>query len=129
ERFLLLWGLWDGTAYELLSEWSNYREAHGLVSDIRLFESHVHRVIDFYHTHIYSGELAEDGLHLPGGVPNAVPLAADTPPDLAAAIGQLWRWWGFVDLAPLAVLHSAILGNAIIELYDDVRSMKVRARM
>lgn len=128
-RFILLWSYWDGTAYEDLIEWATYKRDHGLVEDIRLFESHVRRVVDFYHTHVYSGELAEDGLRLPGGLPNAIPLAQETDPTLAAAIGQLWQWWGFVDVAPLAVLYASTVGNCPVEIFDDVRARKVRVNL
>jgi hypothetical protein len=124
-RFVLLWSFWDGTAYDNLEHWATYKQEHDLVSDLRLFRSHVKQLVDFWWYHVYSGELADDGLVLPGGVQNAIPLASDTKVRLASPIGQLWQWWGWVDGMRLVMLYQAITGNCTVELVDDVRRQKV----
>lgn len=126
-RLILLWGYYSGTAFDMLQDWARYKADYGLVYDIRLLRSHVKKLVDFYNFHVYSGELSEDGLNLPNGVPNAIPLAPDTDKDLAQAIATLWKWWGWVDGMLRVTKWAPATGNCFVELVDDIMRQKVYA--
>lgn len=118
-RYQRLWDYYQGTAFEDLQAWAEYRRAFGLYRQIRLVWDHVHSLVEFYATHIWSGSLANDGLHLPDGVSNAIPLAEDTDPELAAAIAQLWQWWNFQEVMTMIVRYTAALGEILVEIKDN----------
>lgn len=124
-RYLRLWEYYDGTAYTNLGDWSEYKTVYGLYRKIRQVWDHAHEIVEFYATHIWSGSLASDGLNLPNGVANAVPLAEDTDPTLAMAIGQLFQWWNFQQLQTTIPRYTAALGELLVEIKDDVASGKV----
>lgn len=124
-RYQRLWDYYQGTAFEDLHAWAQYRRAFGLYRQIRLVWDHVHSLVEFYATHVWSGSLADDGLHLPDGVPNAIPLAEDTNPELAAAIAQLWQWWNFQEVMTMLVRYTAALGEMLVEIKDDPDRGKV----
>lgn len=123
-RYELLYDLYDGTAYHTI-RWSEYKKAYGLYRKIRQVWDHAHEIVEFYATHIWSGSLAKDGLNLPDGVPNAIPLAEDTNEKLASAIGQLWSWWNWQQNMVNVVRYTAALGELLVELVDDVESGKI----
>jgi hypothetical protein len=124
-RYARLWDLYQGTAFEDLEAWAEYRRAFALYRQIRLIWDHVHSLVEFYATHVWSGSLADDGLKLPDGVPNAIPLAEDTDTSLAAAIGQLWKWWNFQEVMTMLVRYTAALGEMLVEIKDDPDRGKV----
>jgi hypothetical protein len=124
-RYQRLWELYDGTAFTNMDAWQQYKSVHGLYRQIRQIYDHVHELVEFYATHIWSGSLAKDGLHLPDGVLNAVPLAEDTSPKLAAAIAQLFTWWNFQEVMTVIPRYSGALGELLVELRDDPQRGKV----
>lgn len=124
-RYQRLWDYYQGTAFEDMRAWAEYRRAFGLYRQIRLVWDHVHSLVEFYATHVWSGSIADDGLHLPDGVPNAIPLAEDTDPDLAAAVAQLWQWWNFQEVMTMLVRYTAALGEILVEIKDDPDRGKV----
>src|SRR6478752_5206291 len=124
-RYQLLWDYYQGNAFDDLQQWAEYRKAYGLYRQIRQVWDHVHGLVEFYATHVWSGSLAEDGLKLPDGVPNAIPLAEDTKPELAAALGQLWTWWNFQEVMTMLVRYVAALGEMLVEVKDDPDRGKV----
>jgi hypothetical protein len=124
-RFQRLWDYYQGTAFDDSLAWAEYKRAYGLYRQIRSVWDHVHSLVEFYATHVWSGTLADDGLHLPDGVPNAIPLAEDTKPELAAAIGQLWTWWNFQEVMTMLVRYTAALGEVLVEIKDDPDRGKV----
>lgn len=128
-RYHRLWDLYQGTAFDDVSAWAEYRRQHGLYRQIRLVWDHVHALVEFYATHVWPGSLAADGRDLPDGVENAIPLAQDTDPALAAAIGQLWTWWNFQESMVMLVRYTAALGETLVELHDDPDTGKVRMKV
>lgn len=125
KRYELLWDLYDGTAFSDMSDWSEYKSHYGLYRQIRMIWDHVHELVEFYSTHIWSGTLSYDGHKLPDGVQNAVPLAEDVEEKLAIAIGQLWKWWNFQEVMTIIPRYVAALGEMLVELRDDPESGKV----
>ena len=125
ERYNHLWDLYQGTAFSDLDMYAKYRRAYGLYRQTRLIWDHVHSLVEFYAAHVYPGSLASDGLNLPDGVPNAIPLARDTDEALAAAIGQLWMWWSFQESKNMIVRYTAAVGEFMVELKDVPERGKV----
>lgn len=117
-RYELLYQIAVGTAYDDLSLWAEYRRRFGLYRHTRHLWNHAASVLDFYAYRVWSGTIADDGLTLPDGVENMVPLAKDTDPALAAAAAALLHDWSFQDRAALIVRNTAILGEQLIELKD-----------
>ena len=124
-RYQRLWDYYQGTAFDDLEAWAQYRRAFALYRQIRLVWDHVHALVEFYATHVWSGTLPLDGKRLPDGVTNAIPLADDTPDGLASAIGQLWQWWNFQEAMTMLVRYVAALGEYLVELSDDVERGKI----
>lgn len=125
-RYQRLWDYYQGTAFDDVEAWTRYRMAFGLYKQIRAIWDHVHALVEFYATHVWSGTLSLHGEPLPDGVPNAIPLADDTPKPLAVAIGQLWSWWNFQEVMTLLVRYTAALGEFLVELDDDPERGKIK---
>jgi hypothetical protein len=119
-RYQRLWDYYQGTAFDDIEAWTKYRSAFGLYRQIRLIWDHVHALVEFYATHVWSGTLPLDGKTLPDGVANAIPLAEDTSDELAGAIGQLWQWWNWQEQMTMLVRYVAALGEYLVELSDDL---------
>lgn len=124
-RYKRLWDLYQGTAFDNLTDWAPYRQQFGLYRATRQIWDHTFQLVEFYATHIWSGSLAADGLVLPEGVDNAVPLAPDTDPKLAAAIAQLFLWWNFQEQMTTIVRYTAALGELLVEIKDDTERGKI----
>lgn len=124
-RYRRLWDYYSGIAFDDLSAWGVYRREFGLYRAIRQIWDHTHQLVEFYATHIWSGSIAADGLTLPDGVENAIPLAKDTDAKLAAALGQLWLWWNMQEQMTTIVRYTAALGEYLVELKDDTERGKV----
>jgi hypothetical protein len=125
-RYRLLWDLYQGTAFDNEDRWRDYKGTYSLYRQVRQLWDHAHALVEFYTTHIWTGSLAKDGLNLPNGVRNAVPLVIEPgDEDLAAAIGQLWSWWVFQEQKDLLVRYTAALGETLVELVDDVEKGRV----
>jgi hypothetical protein len=124
-RYRRLWDYYQGTAFDDLTSWGVYRREFGLYRAIRQVWDHTHQLVEFYATHIWSGSIAADGLTLPDGVENAIPLAPDTDEALAGALAQLWLWWNFQEQMTTIVRYTAALGEYLVELKDDTQRGKV----
>lgn len=124
-RYRRLWDLYQGTAFDNLRDWQAYSKAFSVYRGVRQVWDHVYQLVEFYATHIWSGSLAADGLTLPEGIPNAIPLAPDTDPTLAAAIAQLWIWWNMQETMTVIPRYTAALGELLVELKDDPTTGKV----
>lgn len=125
QRYQLLWDLYDGTAFAEMADWTAYKSHYGTYRQIRMIWDHVHELVEFYATHVWSGTLSYDGDKLPDGVQNAIPLAEDTDENLAKAIGQLWKWWNFQETMTVIPRYAAALGELLVEIRDDPESGKV----
>ena len=119
DRYLHLWDLYEGTAFDDIEFWQNYKGVHALYRQVRLLWDHVHSLVEFYATHTWTGSLAHDGINLPNGVRNAVPLAPDTDPKVAAAIGTTFQLWDFQKKMVQIPRHAAALGELLVEIRED----------
>jgi hypothetical protein len=117
-RYLHLWDLYEGTAFDDIEFWQDYKGKFALYRQIRLLWDHVHTLVEFYATHVWYGSLAQDGMNLPNGVLNAIPLAQDTEPAVAEAIGMALHLWGFQKKMVQIPRYAAALGELLVEIHD-----------
>jgi len=127
--FRLLWSFYANDIFEDRYIWGFYRAQFGLYRNIRQIYNPTRRLVDLYASTIYPGVLSEDGKRLPEGVALAVPLAADTPPELVSAIGQFWNWSNFQAQKSVLVRYGAICGSVLVELVDDIKARKVTSHV
>lgn len=118
-RYLHLWDLYQGTAFDDVEFWQDYKGKHALYRQIRLLWDHVHSLVEFYATHVWHGALAHDGMNLPNGILNAIPLAPDTDPVVAQAIGQIFQSWVFQKKMVQIPRYTAAIGELLVEIVDD----------
>lgn len=124
-RYRTLWGFYDGTAFDDLTAWAKYRRHHTLYRGIRQVWDHVHSLVEFYATHVWSGTIPENGFDLPDGVENAIPFAQDTDRGLLSACGQLMQWWNWQERMVGLVRYTAAVGELLVELVDDLERGRV----
>ena len=124
-RYARLWDIYDGTAFADMRAWADYKKTYGLYRQIRQVWDHAHETVEFYVTHVWSGSLAKDGLNLPDGQTNAIPLAEDTDPKLAAAIAQCWSWWNFQTAMTQIVRYTAAIGELLVEINDNTAKGRI----
>lgn len=126
-HYRLLYSYFDNSAYEALATWASYKARHALYRYARSLYNPTRRLVEFYAGAVYPGVLSEDGGALPDGMPQAIPLASDTAPELRAAIAQWWQWANWQAEKAVYVRFGAITGNVLVEIDDDIERGKVRA--
>lgn len=116
-----LYAYYSNTAFDELAEWTRYRRKYGLYKYTRGIFNPVTRLVDFYVDHIYPGSIAHDGEDRHDeGIQSAIPLAFDTSEEIREALKVLWRWSNWQIKQSLMVYHGSMLGNALVEVVDDV---------
>lgn len=120
-----LWHWYNGTVFDEMATWASYKGKYGLYRQIRAIHNPVERLVDFYAGSLYPGVLTEDAQRLPDGTPLAIPLAEDIDPTFRAAIGQLWQWNNFQEQLSILCTYGAALGDAAIEIIDDLEGGRV----
>lgn len=124
-----MWHLHENSKFDDPRLWEAYKARHGLGRSIRMIYNPTRRLCDFYAGIIYPGILAEDGRNLPNGTRLAIPLADDTPPELRAAIGQIWQWSNWQASKSIMPRWGAMTGNAFVEIIDDMERGQVRLEL
>jgi hypothetical protein len=127
--YQLLWAHYENSIFDDLRTWAGYKSHHALYRQTRAVYNPTRRLVDLYAGAVYPGVLSEDGRELPDGVPLAIPLADDTPPELRAAIAQTWAWSGWQQEMALMVRYGAALGSVLVEIADEVERQKVCYRV
>ena len=125
ERYDRLWDRAVGNAYTDKRRWGAYRRTHGLYRNTRSMVDYAHVAAQFWASRCWAGAIAEDGLTLPDGQTNAVPLAKDTDPEVAAAAAQVLFWTNFQTLLSQIPFYAAALGEVLVEIVDDVERGKI----
>lgn len=131
-RYDKSWSYYSGTVYAgAVSRLAvDPYTRHRLYAGTRLLWNHTQAVCDFYGTHYALGALPTDGKPFPDNRPTALPIDAQTGSEatddaLHLAIGQLWQLWQWQNMMSLPPLYTAVLGDCLIELVDDVSRKKV----
>ena len=124
-----LWHLYQNTKFENAATWERYKADHHLYRYIRCLYNPTRRLVDFYAGIIYPGTLTTDAKRLPDHSQTAIPFAEDTPPELLEAIGQLWQWSNWSAGKGLLPRYGAALGDAFVEVVDDIDAGTVRAEI
>ena len=99
----------------------------GLYRHIRLIYNPTRRLVDFYPSAIYPGNLSEDGQALPHGIQTAIAFPKDMDNRLKDAIAQFWQWSNYQSLKARHVREGAKLGVTMLEVIDDLARGKVSA--
>ena len=120
-----LWHWYQNSIFDDLATWARYKSRYRLYRHIRAIYNPARRLVDFYAGVVYPGMLATDPEQVPPGVSLAIPLPADTPPELLAALGELWRWSNWQLRKSLFVRYGAALGNVFVEVVDELDRGKV----
>lgn len=125
KRYELLFQLANGIAYDDKDLWSDYRKTYGLYRFTRHIWDSARPLIDFYQYRVWNGVVPDDGMNLPHGLENAVPLSPETPPELARAVSGMLHDWAFEDRCALLVETTATVGELLLELIDDPRRGRI----
>jgi hypothetical protein len=126
DEYELLWAWYTGSAFDPTEGmWTAYRARYGLYRYTRMVRNLTTRLVEFYAAQIYPGVLADDGVNLPEGFPNAMPFPKDIDPALAAAIAQIWQWSNYQSLKSVHVRWAAATGNVLMTVVDDLERGKV----
>jgi len=124
-QYALGWNIYTNQAFNALGGWSAYAATEGLYVKTRPIYNPATVIVDFYAAHIYQGVLSEDGRNLPEGAQLAIPLSRDTPPELKAAIGQLWQWGNWQQKKAWMVTTGAAKGDVFLEAVEDFAAGRV----
>ncbi len=123
-HYALLWSYYQNSAFDDLATWAAYRAKYRLYRYTRSIYNPARRLVDFYAGVVYQGAWPQDAasMVLPS---SAVPFAADTAPDLLAAIAQVWQWANWPAKSALMVRYGAALGDVLVVVVDDLPRAKV----
>jgi hypothetical protein len=131
--YSLLWAYYDNSIFDAISStlnmWAAYKSNYSLYRNIRPVYNPTRRLVDFYAGQVYPGVLSTDATKLPEGIPIAIPFAADTPPELLAAIGQFWTWSNWQARKSVEIRYGGALGSVLVEVVDDIERGKVTANI
>ncbi len=114
-RYELLWKYYENDLYDDLA---SYKASRGLYRYIRPIYNPMTRLVDYYVSKVWGGQLDFDGLR------GAIPIETDNPA-LMPAIAQLWQWSNWAAKKNLAVRWGACLGDMVIKVVDDREREKV----
>lgn len=131
-RYPMLWTFYQG-------DWRNNhyfspaqkKIAPTLYANTRQILKQTDSIVSLYDQYVYAGDLSTDGKPLPDGTRGAIPVDPQVddggPRDkqLVAAVHQLFAMWNWRTYMSMAPKMSAILGDVLIELVDDIDSGKV----
>jgi len=120
-----LWAYYTNEAFDGLARWQGYRSRHRLYRNHRSLYNPTTRLVDFYAGHVYPGIVTATPTRYGNGARMAYPLADDTPPQLRAALDQLWQWANWQQQKSTLVRWGAALGDVMAEVVDDLEREKV----
>lgn len=124
-HYMLMWQRYSNALFDNPAAWTAYKTKYRIYRNTRSIYNPARRLVDFYSAIVYPGFLTSDGKPLPDGTPTAIPLAPDTPPQLTAAVGQLWQWSNWQTGKGLLPRYGAALGDVLLEVVDDTERGKV----
>ena len=125
QHYNYLWAWYANSIYEDMAQWQGYKAEYRLYRYIRSMYNPCRRLVDFYAGAVYPGNLRAPGQELPEGFREAIPLGADTDPQLSDAIAQFYQWANWQSGKSLFVRYGACLGDVLVEVTDDVDRGKV----
>lgn len=124
-QYMVQWANYANNIFENETLWRDYIAEFRLYANIRSLYNPTTRAVDFYAGAVYPGRLSADGANLPEGVQNAIPLPADTPQEIRAALAQIWLWSNWLSKAKLMIRYAGVTGNCLVEIIDDVIAQKI----
>lgn len=122
-RYAVMGAYYNGNPYDNdLNAWSRRLKAdHGLYQHARPIANPVYTLGQFYRTYIWGGRLDPDA---GDDEETALPLVGLND-SYRPMVGDIWRWSNWSTRRDVVPLQGATLGDAIIQVVDDVESGKV----
>ena len=124
-RLNLLWAYYEGSVFDNVAAWANYRTNYTLYRNIRSIYNPTRRLVNFYVAQVYPGVLSEDATKLPDGVAIAIPFSNDTDEALKLAFAQFWQWSNWQSNNKLMVRYGGATGSCLVEVVDSVERGKI----
>lgn len=121
----VLWSYYNNNAWDDVRSWALRKQRFQLYRAMRGIYNPVRRLVDFYAGAVYPGVLSTDASEFTDGVPTAIPLDDKIPPQLSAAISQLWQWSNWQAGKSVYVRYGAAVGSSFVEVVDDLESERV----
>lgn len=123
-RYQVLWAQYEGTSYRNLHTWSEeLRKQYALYKYIRPVYNPAYRLGEFWKTHLFGGVLDPEA-----GPVGAIPITTENE-DLRLAIAELWKWSRWPINKDVLTVRGTILGDAAIQVVDDVARERVYLRL
>lgn len=125
EQYFLMQSAYDGDIFVDNQRWRPYLLERDLHEKTMCVINPTQRLCDFYAGSIYpGGYLSSTGYPVIPNVPLAIPIVTSDA-KIRAAIGQIWQWSNWEENLEDWIRMGAILGDAPVEIVDDVASGKV----
>lgn len=119
-RYEVLWAMYEQTSYRDVHSWATaMRKAYALYKYLRPIYNPAYRLGEFWKAHIFGGFLDRDA-----NEEGAIPISTESE-SLRPAITALWKWSNWQVKKDLLATRGAILGDAVIQVVDDVSREKV----
>jgi hypothetical protein len=126
-HYALLWSLYQSSIFEDSAAWQAYRARYRMYRFVRPIYNPARRLVDFYAGAVYQGEWATKPEAMIQ-TKAAIPFAEETQPALLAAIAQMFEWSAWQSRKSLMLRYGAALGDALVEVVDDLERRKVYLR-
>ena len=135
-RYAELWQYYDGSWDNLPTLRAQQRRLPRLYENTRLLWRHGRGTVRLYAQLVYLGSLSTDGKPLPDGTLGAIPIDPQvTGPDadarneaLLRGCAELWTFWNWRRYKSFRPKVTAILGDCLTEIVDDVERARVFPR-
>lgn len=119
-RYGILWAQYEQTSYRDTHAWATaYRKQYALYKYIRPVYNPAYRLGEFWKAHLFGGLLDSEA-----GDAGAIPIITENE-SLRVAIANLWKWSRWQVQKDVLTVRGAILGDAAIQVVDDVTSGRV----
>ena len=119
-RYAMLWAQYEQTSYRNAHAWATaYRKQYSLYKYVRPIYNPAYRLGEFWKAHLFGGLLDTEA-----GDAGAIPIETENE-TLREAIADLWKYSRWPVQKDILTVRGAILGDAAIQVVDDVRRKKV----
>ena len=132
-RYALLWAFYAGTWRSDPGVVAQRAKDPRVYKNTRLVWSLARSVTRLYANNVYAGDLSTDGQPLPDGTRGAIPIEARTgnksaDDKLMLACAELWNMWNWRQHMATRPKMTAILGDSLTELVEDVERARLVPR-
>ncbi len=123
-RYQVMWAQYEGTTYRDVHSWATqYRKDYALYKYVRPIYNPAWRLGEFWKAHLYGGLLDVEAR-----AEGAIPIGTESE-TLRPAIAELWKWSRWQVQKDVLTVRGAILGDAILQVVDDVNRERVYLKL